>query len=165
MKPRIPLSIITLTGILVVYAFLFYYFDLGLLLSKTITSGGDMGSDYYPALYLRDNLLPNGKIIGWSPGWYAGFPLFQFYFPLSFLAMAVLSYAIPLQIAFKLVTVLGIFLLPVSPFFVFFTSLIFLLSKKNFRLRSVSLFKVYFLVFFLTAWWSLPMSSHLKYTT
>src|SRR3989338_863649 len=254
MKPRIPLSIITLTGILVVYAFLFYYFDLGLLLSKTITSGGDMGSDYYPALYLRDNLLPNGKIIGRSPGWYAGFPLFQFYFPLSFLAMAVLSYAIPLQIAFKLVTVLGIFLLPVAAFycfrcmkikypviaalivlpflfmqansmwggnipstlagessysigiafvliyfgylwkhidninnkswailsvlfsvvvllhiyttiFAFFTSLIFLLSKKNFRLRSVSLFKVYFLVFLLTAWWSIPMFYHLEYTT
>ncbi|MDI6615561.1 MAG: 6-pyruvoyl-tetrahydropterin synthase-related protein, partial [Syntrophaceae bacterium] len=42
----------------------------------------------------------------------AGFPLFQFYFPLPFVLMALLSYAIPLQIAFKLITILGVGALP-----------------------------------------------------
>ncbi len=47
-------------------------------------------------------------------GNYAGFPILQFYFPLPFLIMALLSYIIPLQIAFKIVTILGTFLLPIT---------------------------------------------------
>jgi len=45
-------------------------------------------------------------------GNYAGFPLFQFYFPFPFILMALLSQLIPLQIAFKLITILGVFTLP-----------------------------------------------------
>lgn len=109
-----------LTNILImilILCFLLSYFKPSLLLSNTITSGGDTASHYYPAKYLKDYLLPKGKIIGWCPGWYAGFPLFQFYFFLPFLLMVFLSYVIPLQIAFKLVTVLGTFLLPIAAFF------------------------------------------------
>jgi hypothetical protein len=87
------------------------------MLSNAITSGGDTASHYYPAEYLKEYLLPKGKIVGWCPGWYAGFPLFQFYFFLPFLITAFLGYVIPLQIAFKIVTILGTFLLPVAAFF------------------------------------------------
>jgi len=100
-----------------IFAFLLNYFKPELMLSETITAGGDTASHYYPAKYLKEYLLPHGKVVGWCPGWYAGFPLFQFYFPLSFILMAVLSYLIPLQIAFKLVTVLGSFLLPICAFY------------------------------------------------
>ncbi|MCX6819496.1 MAG: 6-pyruvoyl-tetrahydropterin synthase-related protein [Candidatus Aenigmarchaeota archaeon] len=100
-----------------IFAFLLNYFKPELLLSETITAGGDTASHYYPAEYLKEYLLPHGKVVGWCPGWYAGFPLFQFYFPLAFILMAVLSYLIPLQIAFKLVTVLGSFLLPICAFY------------------------------------------------
>ncbi|MEM7827006.1 MAG: 6-pyruvoyl-tetrahydropterin synthase-related protein [Candidatus Aenigmatarchaeota archaeon] len=100
-----------------IFLFLSSYFTPDLILSKTITTGGDTASHYYPALYLKEYLLPNGKIIGWCPGNYAGFPIFQFYFPLPFLLIVFLSYVIPLQIAFKLITILGIFLLPVTALF------------------------------------------------
>jgi len=103
--------------LLSIFLFLLNYFKPEVMLSKTITTGGDMASDYYPAKYMRDYLLPNLKIIGWCPGWYAGFPIFQFYFPLTFLLMVLMSYIIPLQIAFKLVTILGIFSLPLTTFF------------------------------------------------
>ena len=102
-----------------IFAFLLNYFKPELMLSKTTTSGGDTGSHHYLAEYLKDYLIPHGKIIGWSPGWYAGFPLFQFYFPLAYLLMVFLSYIIPYEIAFKLVTVLGTFLLPFCAFFSF----------------------------------------------
>ena len=122
MKKKKILKILTLerlTNLVIlisIFLFLLNYFKPEVMLSKTITSGGDMASDYYPAKYMRDYLLPNWKIIGWCPGWYAGFPIFQFYFPLTFLLMVLLSYAISLQIAFKLVTVLGIFSLPLTTF-------------------------------------------------
>lgn len=104
--------------VLVAVAGLFLsYFEPRYLLSKTITTGGDTPSHYYSAQYLKDVLLPKGKIIGWTQGNYAGFPLFLFYFPLPFVIMVLMSLAIPMQIAFKLVTVLGTFLLPVCTYF------------------------------------------------
>ena len=102
--------------LLAVYGFLISIFRPELMFSLTITTGGDTASHYFPAKFLAEELLPKGRLIGWLPGWYGGMPLFQFYFPLPFLAMALLSYVIPLQIAFKLVTVLGIFLLPLCAF-------------------------------------------------
>ena len=93
-------------------AFVASYFPASVMLSPTMTNGGDMGSHYYPAVYLRDVLLPRGQLMGWCPGNYAGYPLFQFYFPMPFLLIAGLSLVVPLTVAFKLVTVLGLVLLP-----------------------------------------------------
>lgn len=93
-------------------AFVAYYFPASVMLSPTTTNGGDMGSHYYPAAYLREVLLPRGQLMGWCPGNYAGYPLFQFYFPVPFLLIAGLSLVVPLTVAFKLVTILGLLLLP-----------------------------------------------------
>jgi hypothetical protein len=99
-----------------IYSFLLIYFTPSHLLSKTTTTGGDTPSHYLTADYLIHTLLPKYKIIGWMPGNYAGFPMFQFYFPLPFLIIAGLNLFMPLEVAFKLVTVLGIFLLPLCAF-------------------------------------------------
>jgi uncharacterized membrane protein len=111
--------LIDLSFLLIIFAFLFTYFDPKLLFLKTIVTGGDTASHYYTAQYLREELLPKGKIIGWLPGNYAGFPLFQFYFPLPFVIAVILSLFVSLEIAFKITTVLGIFLLPISAYFSF----------------------------------------------
>jgi hypothetical protein len=76
-----------------------------------------MASHYYPAKYLKEVLLPKGRIVGWLQGNYAGFPLFQVYFPFPFLLMVLLSYAIPMQIAFKIISVMGVFSLPLCSYF------------------------------------------------
>ena len=68
---------------------------------------------------MKDYLLPHGKISGWTPGNYAGFPILNFYFPLPFVLIALLGYIIPLEISFKLITILGILSLPVTTFFFF----------------------------------------------
>jgi hypothetical protein len=107
------INLLILIGIII---FLFSYFKPELLLSITTISGGDTASHYYPAKFMKDYLLPRGKIVGWSPGWYAGMPMFQFYFPPLFVLAASMSYTIPLEIAVKIVTILGTFLLPVFTF-------------------------------------------------
>jgi len=101
---------------ILIFAFMLSYLKPNLILSETTISGGDTGSHNYLVYYLRDYLLPHGKIVGWSPGWYAGFPMFQFYFPLPYLLMVFLGYIIPIQISVKLITLLGTFLLPVAAF-------------------------------------------------
>ena len=86
------------------------------LITRTTTTGGDTASHYYTLDYLRHVLLPTGRISGWTMGNYAGFPLLQFYFPLPFLLMCLLNVAIPLQVAFKIVSILGTLLLPAGAY-------------------------------------------------
>jgi hypothetical protein len=92
------------------------YFPREIMFSPTITNGGDMGSHYYPGLYMRDVLLPKGQVSGWCPGNYCGYPIFQFYFPLPFLLMAAASTVMPYAVAFKLGTVLGTLLMPICAY-------------------------------------------------
>ncbi|MCX6820547.1 MAG: 6-pyruvoyl-tetrahydropterin synthase-related protein [Candidatus Aenigmarchaeota archaeon] len=66
--------------LLAIFGFLLSYFKPELMLSLTTTAGGDTASHFYPAEYLRDALLPAGRLVGWAPGWYGGLPMFQFYF-------------------------------------------------------------------------------------
>ncbi|MBI2971468.1 MAG: hypothetical protein HYY37_03570 [Candidatus Aenigmarchaeota archaeon] len=107
-------TLATILVFLCIYTFMLFYFRPSLLLSLTTTSGGDTASHYYPAHYVKNYLLPHGKIIGWSQGWYAGMPMFQYYFPLPFALIALLSFLVPLQVAFKLITILGSFALPLA---------------------------------------------------
>jgi len=97
-----------------ILAYLLFQFPPRLLLSPTITAGGDTPSHYYTLKYLKETLLPKFQVSGWTQSHYAGFPILQNYFPLPFLIMAALSCAVPMAVAFKIGTVLGIFLLPVA---------------------------------------------------
>jgi len=134
---RILIDVVIL---IVISFFLLCYFEPQHLFSKTTITGGDTGSHYYTAQYLRDYLLPKSKISGWCQGNLAGFPILQYYFPFPFLMMAILSWIIPLPIAFKLVTVIGTFLLP------FCTYLFFRFLKQTFPVPIIgALFSLSFL--------------------
>ena len=67
-----------------------------------------MGSHHYVATFLREELLPRGRVSGWAPGWFAGIPMLTFYFPLPYVLIAALTLPLGDQVAFKLVTVLGL---------------------------------------------------------
>ncbi len=45
----------------------------------TTPTGGDLGAHVWSPAYLRDVLLPDWRLTGWSFDWYAGFPAFTFY--------------------------------------------------------------------------------------
>ena len=83
-----------------------------LLLDPSTPSGGDMGAHVYAPAYLRDVLIPSGRLGGWSNDWFAGFPAFYIYFPLPPLTIVALDLVLPYGVAFKIVTVLGLLALP-----------------------------------------------------
>jgi hypothetical protein len=85
-----------------------------LLVADTTPAGGDMGAHVWGPAFLRDHLLPEGRLAGWAPDWYAGFPAYQFYMVVPSLAILALGVALPYGIAFKLVTVAGLVALPVA---------------------------------------------------
>ena len=96
--------------------FVFLHLKPSLLFANTTPSGGDMGAHVWAPAYLRDHLLPHGRLSGWAPDWYAGFPTLTFYFPLPSLAIVILDFVLPYGIAFKLVTVMGLLALPAAAF-------------------------------------------------
>jgi hypothetical protein len=100
-------------------AFLLSIYPWEHLLARTITAGGDTASHFYPALLMRDELLPALQWTGWTMGNYAGFPIFHFYSTLPFVLIALLGYVFPLEETFKLVTLLGPTTLPLAAAYLF----------------------------------------------
>ena len=83
-----------------------------LLFLPTITAGGDTPCHYPAAAWFHERLLPALRLHGWYPGAYLGHPLLLYYFPLPFVLISILAFVTGLPVAFKLGTVLGVFLLP-----------------------------------------------------
>ncbi|MSO85973.1 MAG: hypothetical protein EXQ71_00455 [Acidimicrobiia bacterium] len=65
-----------------------------LVLSSAVPTGGDMGAHVWGPAFLRDYLLPAGRISGWTPDWYAGFPAYQFYMVVPSLLIVALDVGI-----------------------------------------------------------------------
>ena len=85
---------------------------VNLVFTNTTPTGGDMGAHVMGPAYLRDHLLPNGQITGWSNYWYNGFPLYRFYMVVPALMIVALNLIFPYSIAFKIVACLGLVTLP-----------------------------------------------------
>lgn len=113
--------IVAVIVLIAIIGFLLTFFEPRLLFSPTHISAGDTVGHYYGMYYLNKVLIPQGEIIGWCPNWFMGYPMFQFYFPLVFTIGALLGYVpgIALPVAFKIISCLGVFLLPVGVFLCF----------------------------------------------
>ncbi|HSO49830.1 MAG TPA: hypothetical protein VLS86_04735, partial [Acidimicrobiia bacterium] len=105
---------LTLAGISLV---IFVVMNPWLIISATTPTGGDMGAHVLGPAFLRDSLLSEGRVMGWSNDWFAGFPAFYFYFPLPSLTIVFLDLFLPYGVAFKVVTVMGLLATPPSAYF------------------------------------------------
>ena len=109
-----PETTITVALVSVAVAFIGLALQPGLVLSDTLPAGGDMGAHVWGPAFLRDHLLSDGRLTGWSPDWYAGFPAYHFYMVVPSLLIVALDVLLPYGIAFKLVTVSGLLAMPVA---------------------------------------------------
>ena len=83
-----------------------------LILRNNIPTGGDMGAHVWAPAYLRDHLLSNFKLSGWSMDWYSGLPIYRFYMVIPALMIVLLDVVLPYGIAIKIIAVIGILTLP-----------------------------------------------------
>src|SRR5204863_87553 len=113
----------TVVAVVFAWGFLLSYFKPSLLFLDTTIAGGDTPSFLRPIHHLRDTLLPAGMPQGWDLGNFCGYAPYQFYFLPPSLTIVALSSVIPLNVAFKLVTVIGSFLLPLMTTLGFATSI------------------------------------------
>lgn len=91
-----------------------------LVFDKTTPTGGDFGAHVWGPAYLRDHLLSDFRLNGWSMDWYAGMPAYRFYMVLPALAIVFLNgfelfgvhVGLSYGVAMKVVSVLGLITLP-----------------------------------------------------
>jgi hypothetical protein len=93
------------------------HFAFGDLFRNTTTNGGDMGAHVWMPWFLEKHWFGQGRLSGWAPDWYAGFPVGMYYFPLPNLMVAFLDLFLHYNIAFKLVTVSGPLMLPAAAYY------------------------------------------------
>ena len=101
---------------LVACAYVFYQLHWNLILRNTTPNGGDLGAHVFWPDFLRDNWFGKGRLSGWAPAWYAGFPAGHFYFPLPAVLIALLDLVVPYNVAFKVVSVSGAVALPAAAY-------------------------------------------------
>ncbi len=97
--------------------FLLWQYHPTLIFSNTTTTGGDTGAHFSVAYFYIHNILDHFRLTGWSSSWYAGYPLYVFYFPFPGIITAFLSIFFHYGIAFKLTTVIGTFTLPYAVYY------------------------------------------------
>jgi len=108
----VPPLVVLATGLIIFVIMQPWY-----IFSANTPSGGDMGAHVYGPAQMRDSLLPSGRIQGWSMDWFAGFPLFYFYFPLPSLLIVAFDLFLPYGVAFKIATILGLVGLPPAVYY------------------------------------------------
>jgi hypothetical protein len=77
-------------------------------------TGGDFGAHVWGPAFLRDHILPDWRLSGWAPDWYAGFPMYRFYMVVPALLVVLLDVVLPYGVALKVVSVAGLMALPVA---------------------------------------------------
>jgi 6-pyruvoyl-tetrahydropterin synthase related domain len=115
-RPQVRQGWIDVLGLAALLLALLDYVRPALLLLPTIAAGGDTPCHYPTAAFVRDVLLPQGRMHGWYAGAYLGQPLPLYYFPLPFWIMALLTPLAGPEAAFKLGAALPVLLLPLCAY-------------------------------------------------
>ena len=90
---------------LLYFALLLVFLRIDLSFLNTLPTGGDMGAHIVPTKFFVENFFTNFQLRGWSNDWFAGYPLYYFYFPLPPLITSILNFVLPFSISFKLMVV------------------------------------------------------------
>ena len=82
------------------------------IFSSSTPTGGDNAVHIWTSDYLKRVLLPQGRLWGWSNDSFAGLPVLSSYFPLPTWLIVAMSFVMPLGVAYKIMTVIGLVTLP-----------------------------------------------------
>lgn len=113
------------------YAVVLIVADLRAALSGGILAGWDLVPNYYLAQSMAANLA-DGRLTGYDPNWFGGYPSFVFYGPLPYLLIAGLHYASLQSLSINSCCNIFIFLLPFLFLLVFrYTARVFFGGKAD----------------------------------
>ena len=93
---------------------LLIFLRVELVFSDLLPTGGDMGAHIVPTKFFVTELFNNFKLSGWSQDWFAGYPIYYFYFPLPPIITSLLNFLFPFSISFKAMVLISQILLVIS---------------------------------------------------
>ena len=93
---------------------LIIFLRVELVFSNLLPTGGDMGAHIVPTKFFVTELFSNFKLSGWSQDWFAGYPVYYFYFPLPPIITGLLNFIFSFSISFKTMVLISQVLLVVS---------------------------------------------------
>ena len=99
-----------LAAVVAATAYLGWFLHAWLVFAPGLVLGGDLPAHHY----LMDHIARTGRLVSWADGWWGGFPMFRYYFPLPYAAMAALGRLAGHDLAFKLGSIAGLLALPVA---------------------------------------------------
>ena len=92
-------DVAVLVVVVAVVAFVVANLRPWLWFTDTTPTGGDLGAHVWAPAYLRDVLLGELRLTGWTHDWYAGFPAFTFYMVVPSLFVVMVNVGLDLQTA------------------------------------------------------------------
>tara|TARA_B100000963_G_scaffold226711_1_gene197791 strand:- start:5477 stop:7654 length:2178 start_codon:yes stop_codon:yes gene_type:complete len=93
---------------------LIIFLRVELVFLDLLPTGGDMGAHIVPTKFFVNELFNNFKLSGWSQDWFAGYPVYYFYFPLPPIITSLLNFLFPFSISFKIMVLISQVLLVIS---------------------------------------------------
>jgi hypothetical protein len=111
-----PGSLATVLVVAGTTAFVLAQLHLGLVFGPNMDVGGDTAGHVVAVNYFVHHLLAHGRLSGWDPQWFGGFPLYVFYFPLPAVITGALTLVMSFAVAFKVTTILGVTFLPLAAY-------------------------------------------------
>ncbi len=94
--------------------FLVLFLRIDLVFLDNTPTGGDMGAHIVAIHTFINDFVPNFQINGWSNDWFAGYPLYYFYFPLPAIVTFFFDLIFPFGVAFKLMVIISTILMVYS---------------------------------------------------
>ena len=99
MKSRVRVgSLLSGAVVALVVAFVVANLRPWLWFDDTTPTGGDLGAHVWAPAYLRDVLIPELRLTGWTHDWYAGFPAFTFYMVIPSLLVVIVDTGLDLSV-------------------------------------------------------------------
>jgi hypothetical protein len=108
--------LITLLVVVLTTAFVIAELRPSEVFGPNLDVGGDNAAHVVAVYYFIHDLLPHGQLSGWDPQWFDGFPLYVFYFPFPAILVALANVVFSYAVAFKLITLSGIVIMPVAAY-------------------------------------------------
>ena len=90
------------------------FLRVDLVFDNNTPTGGDMGAHIVAIDTFIKDFMPNFQINGWSNDWFAGYPLYYFYFPLPAIITFFFNLVFPFGVAFKIMVAMSTILVVYS---------------------------------------------------
>jgi hypothetical protein len=113
MEPGFLATVLVVAG---TTAFVLAQLHLNLVFGPNMDVGGDTAGHVVAVNYFVHHLIAHGRLAGWDPEWFGGFPLYVFYFPFPAIIASALTLVTSYAVAFKVTTILGVSFLPLAAY-------------------------------------------------